>query len=93
MVGPEDPLAAGVVDVFEQAGIRAFGPSAQAARLEADIENVRAAIEYTAETGDEVACGPYRAAPDAMEAYVEELRGCINDFRAQGYVRIGKPSS
>ena len=36
IVGPEDPLAAGVVDVFEAAGIKAFGPSADAAQLEAD---------------------------------------------------------
>lgn len=34
VVGPEDPLAAGIVDRFAAAGIRAFGPSAQAARLE-----------------------------------------------------------
>ena len=36
VVGPEDPLAAGLVDVFEAAGIKAFGPSGQAAKLEAD---------------------------------------------------------
>ena len=36
VVGPEDPLAAGVVDAFEAAGIKAFGPSAEAAKLEAD---------------------------------------------------------
>jgi len=36
VVGPEDPLAAGVVDAFEAAGIKAFGPSADAAKLEAD---------------------------------------------------------
>ena len=36
IVGPEDPLAAGAVDAFEAAGIKAFGPSAAAARLEAD---------------------------------------------------------
>ncbi len=35
VVGPEDPLAAGIVDRFEKAGLRAFGPSAKAARLEA----------------------------------------------------------
>ncbi|MCO6449335.1 MAG: phosphoribosylamine--glycine ligase [Caldilineales bacterium] len=34
VVGPEDPLAAGVVDAFVEAGIPAFGPSAAAARLE-----------------------------------------------------------
>jgi len=36
VVGPEDPLAEGVVDKFEAAGIKAFGPSAEAAQLEAD---------------------------------------------------------
>lgn len=36
IVGPEDPLAAGALDAFEAAGIKAFGPSAAAAQLEAD---------------------------------------------------------
>ena len=36
VVGPEDPLAEGVVDTFEAAGIKAFGPSKEAAQLEAD---------------------------------------------------------
>lgn len=36
VVGPEDPLAAGAVDAFESAGIKAFGPSRSAAQLEAD---------------------------------------------------------
>ena len=36
VVGPEDPLAAGAVDTFEEAGIKAFGPSGAAAQLEAD---------------------------------------------------------
>jgi len=36
VVGPEDPLAAGLIDAFEAAGIKAFGPSAEAAQLEAD---------------------------------------------------------
>jgi phosphoribosylamine--glycine ligase len=34
VVGPEDPLVAGVVDALEDAGHRAFGPRAAAARLE-----------------------------------------------------------
>lgn len=36
IVGPEDPLAAGIVDAFEAEGLRIFGPSAAAARIEAD---------------------------------------------------------
>ncbi|MHC4677125.1 MAG: phosphoribosylamine--glycine ligase [Planctomycetota bacterium] len=36
VVGPEAPLASGLVDAFEKAGIKAFGPSAAAAQLEAD---------------------------------------------------------
>jgi phosphoribosylamine--glycine ligase len=36
VIGPEDPLAAGIVDAFEAAGIKAFGPSGAAAQLEAD---------------------------------------------------------
>ncbi len=34
VVGPEAPLVAGVCDAMRAAGIRAFGPSAEAARLE-----------------------------------------------------------
>jgi len=34
VVGPDDALAAGVVDAFQQAGLRIFGPTAAAARLE-----------------------------------------------------------
>ncbi|SIN82601.1 phosphoribosylamine--glycine ligase [Vannielia litorea] len=35
VIGPEAPLAAGVADRLREAGILCFGPSAQAARLEA----------------------------------------------------------
>ncbi len=34
VVGPEAPLAAGIVDRFDAAGLKCFGPSADAARLE-----------------------------------------------------------
>ncbi len=34
IVGPENPLAAGIVDVFRERGLKAFGPDKQAAQLE-----------------------------------------------------------
>jgi phosphoribosylamine---glycine ligase len=34
VVGPEEALALGVVDAFQQAGLRIFGPTKEAARLE-----------------------------------------------------------
>jgi phosphoribosylamine--glycine ligase len=35
VVGPEAPLAAGIVDAFQEAGLKIFGPARAAARLEA----------------------------------------------------------
>src|SRR5262249_33742555 len=35
VVGPEEPLAAGIVDLFQKEGRRIFGPTRQAAELEA----------------------------------------------------------
>src|SRR5947209_10646686 len=35
VVGPEDPLANGIVDAFQKEGLRIFGPSREAAQLEA----------------------------------------------------------
>ena len=34
VVGPEAPLAAGIVDAFRAAGLKIFGPTQRAARLE-----------------------------------------------------------
>jgi phosphoribosylamine--glycine ligase len=35
VVGPEEPLALGIVDLFHKAGLKIFGPSREAAQLEA----------------------------------------------------------
>jgi phosphoribosylamine---glycine ligase len=48
VVGPEAPLVAGIVDTFEAAGLRIFGPSAKAARLEG---SKRFAKEFMARHG------------------------------------------
>src|SRR6266700_3212495 len=34
VVGPEEPLSRGIVDHFQKAGLRIFGPSREAAQLE-----------------------------------------------------------
>jgi phosphoribosylamine--glycine ligase len=34
VIGPDDPLAAGIVDLFQSEGLRVFGPTKSAARLE-----------------------------------------------------------
>src|SRR3954467_11492309 len=36
VIGPEDPLASGLADVLTSAGTKVFGPSKEAAQLEAD---------------------------------------------------------
>ena len=36
VIGPEDPLAAGMADAFEESGMRVFGPRAAAAQIEAN---------------------------------------------------------
>jgi phosphoribosylamine--glycine ligase len=42
IVGPEAPLVAGIVDRFEAAGLRIFGPRAEAARLEGSKDFTKA---------------------------------------------------
>jgi len=71
IVGPEAPLAAGVVDALDAAGIRAFGPSAAAARLEASKA-------FTKEVCD--ACG----APTAAWARFDTEAAALDDLRARG---------
>jgi len=42
IVGPEAPLAAGIVDAFREAGLRIFGPTRAAARLESSKDFAKA---------------------------------------------------
>ncbi|MEP6658034.1 MAG: phosphoribosylamine--glycine ligase, partial [Betaproteobacteria bacterium] len=42
VVGPEAPLAAGVVDAFRSAGLRIFGPTRSAAQLESSKDFAKA---------------------------------------------------
>ena len=71
IVGPEAPLAAGVADAARAAGILTFGPSAEAARLEASKAFTKAVCD---------AC----AAPTAAYARFAEAGPARDYIRAQG---------
>ena len=69
VVGPETPLAAGIVDDLLAAGIKAFGPRKQAARLEGSKGFTKAlCTEFNIPTG---AYGRFTNAADAL-TYVRE---------------------
>ncbi|XP_048459006.1 trifunctional purine biosynthetic protein adenosine-3-like [Rhincodon typus] len=65
VVGPEAPLAAGIVDDLTAAGVRCFGPSAKATRLEASKHFAKEFLDrhaiptarWKAFTDPEEACG------------------------------------
>jgi phosphoribosylamine---glycine ligase len=70
VVGPEDPLAAGIVDRFEAEGLRIFGPSKAAARLEASKAFAKGIMERHG-----IPTGAYREfdKADAALAYIREV--------------------
>lgn len=45
VVGPEAPLVAGIADALAEAGVRCFGPSAAAARLEGSKAHAKAVMD------------------------------------------------
>lgn len=74
IVGPEDPLAGGIVDAFERQKRRIFGPSAAAAQLEADKAYSKQLMKkYGVPTAEARVFGPTQqellraAQPDADE--------------------------
>ncbi len=69
VVGPEDPLVAGVADRLREAGIAVFGPSAAAARLEGSKSFAKAFMDRHG-----IPTASYRAfdEADAAERYVRE---------------------
>jgi phosphoribosylamine---glycine ligase len=69
VVGPEAPLAAGVVDAFREAGLRIFGPTRAAAQLEASKDFAK---RFMARHAIPTARHATFEDPAAAKAYVEK---------------------
>src|SRR5690242_4280210 len=80
VVGPEAPLAAGVVDAFRAAGLRIFGPTRAAAQLESSKDFAKA---FMARHGIPTAGYRTFAEPGPAKAYVRE-RGAPIVVKADG---------
>ena len=80
VVGPEGPLAAGVVDAFRAADLRIVGPTQAAARLESSKDYAKA---FMARHGIPTAAYRSFTAADEAHAYVEE-RGAPIVVKADG---------
>ncbi|MGO0123323.1 phosphoribosylamine--glycine ligase [Desulfothermobacter acidiphilus] len=70
VVGPEGPLAAGIVDRWESEGLKIFGPERRAAALEASKVFAK---EFLQRHGIPTARAAVFSAPDAARAYVRSL--------------------
>ncbi len=80
VVGPEAPLAAGIVDAFQSAGLKVFGPTQSAAQLESSKDFAKA---FMARHGIPTAAyQTFTAATDA-HAYVD-ARGAPIVIKADG---------
>lgn len=74
VIGPEEPLAAGMADAFEQAGLAVFGPRAAAAQLEADKTYAKQLMRAQAvPTADARSFSDYRQACAYIETRDEAL--------------------
>ncbi len=69
IVGPEAPLAAGVADRLREAGIKVFGPSAEAAKLEASKSFTK---EICDAAGAPTAAYGHFTDADAAKAYIRK---------------------
>jgi phosphoribosylamine---glycine ligase len=80
IVGPEAPLAAGIVDTFRAAGLRIFGPTQAAAQLESSKDYAKAFMARHA-----IPTAQYRTFTDAAaaRAYASE-RGAPVVVKADG---------
>jgi phosphoribosylamine--glycine ligase len=80
VVGPEAPLAGGVVDAFRRAGLKIFGPTQAAAQLESSKDFAKAFMAR-----HRIPTAEYRSFTDAAEAhaYIDD-RGAPIVVKADG---------
>ena len=81
IVGPETPLALGIVDVFMESGLAIFGPTASAARLESSKSFAKAVMEKW-----RIPTASYEAFTDPLQAvaYLEGLDTFPTVLKADG---------
>ena len=70
VVGPEEPLVMGIVDRFEEKGLKIFGPNKDCARLEGSKDFSKKFMEkYKIPTAKYRSCDDYEKAVNALEDY------------------------
>jgi phosphoribosylamine--glycine ligase len=81
VIGPEDPLAMGIVDRFREEGLVVFGPGADAARIEASKVFTKELL-----SGAGIPTGAYRvfSDPDDAMAYIRDSAGVPVAIKADG---------
>ncbi len=81
IVGPEDPLANGIVDYFREHGLTVFGPTAKAAAIEASKVFTKDLLSKA-----RIPTGRYRVFDDPSEAleYVKDETGVPVALKADG---------
>ena len=74
VVGPENPLAAGIIDVLSERGLKAFGPNKQAARLEGSKDFAKQLM-----LKNDIPTATYKTFEDADEAiaYIEDIKSPV----------------
>ena len=77
IVGPENPLAEGIVDIFQERGLKAFGPNKRAAQLEASKDFAKQLMEKNG-----IPTAAHRTFTD-----IEKAMAYIEDYNAPVFVK------
>lgn len=78
VVGPEAPLMDGIVDQFKAAGLKIFGPSAGAARLEGSKVFTKQLLhKYGIPTAEFQVCADSDSAHRAAHVYIDQARPVV----------------